>query len=215
MQLLSVLLILINLHHSQKLRNLNTKYIQVTVVYEQKCTKIDLQQVRVKDCNLCCPDEIMFTSLFLQRLCVTIMQTLEVFKQFWIPELDDIHHYLAGLSTNALVGMGAFVALTTYWLAFRQKAFKLRVDPNQQSVELPVGGLFILAHCLTIQSPTHSTACVTGDPWVSSVWSKMNVQDTQFSVHSNKHSKLVSFLRTPVLFHVKPHWNFWRQRGNS
>lgn len=112
------------------------------VVYERKCTKMDLQQARVKDCNLFCPFEIM-TSFFPQRLSVTIMQTLEALKQFWIPELDDIHHYLAGMSTNALVGMGAFVALTTYWLAFRQKAIKLRVDPNQQSVELPVGGLFM------------------------------------------------------------------------
>lgn len=92
------------------------------------------------------------------------MQTPEALKQLWIPELDDIHQFLAGMSANALVGMGAFVALTTYWLAFRQKAIKLRVDPNRQSVELPVGGPFILVCCLIIQTPTHLSACVTEDP---------------------------------------------------
>lgn len=78
------------------------------------------------------------------------MQTPEALKQFWIPELDDIHHYLAGISTNALVGMGALLAFTTYWLAFtnywrafRRKTLKLRIDPNQQSVELPVGDLVL------------------------------------------------------------------------
>lgn len=161
---------------------------------------MDLQQARVKDCNLFCPFEIM-TSFFPQRLSVTIMQTLEALKQFWIPELDDIHHYLAGMSTNALVGMGAFVALTTYWLAFRQKAIKLRVDPNQQSVELPVGGLFMWRVAWSYNLLHTPTACVTGDPWVPSVWSKMNVQDTQFTAHFNKQSKMVSFLMTTVLFH--------------
>lgn len=80
-----------------------------------------------------------------QRVSVTIMQTPEAHTQFWIPELDNVYHYLSGLSTNALMGMSAFTALTTYWLAFRQKAIKPRIDLNQQSVELPVGDLFILA----------------------------------------------------------------------
>lgn len=79
------------------------------------------------------------------RVRVAVMQTPEAHTRFWIPELDDVYHYLYGLSTNALMGMSAFTALTTYWLAFRQKAIKPRIDPNQQSVELPVGGLFILA----------------------------------------------------------------------
>lgn len=96
------------------------------------------------------------------RLSITIMQIPEALNQFWIPELDDIHHYLASISTNALVGMGAFAALTTYWLAFRQKATKPRVDPNQQSVELPVGGLFsfifLVACCPIIDCPTKSHA---------------------------------------------------------
>lgn len=84
------------------------------------------------------------------RLSVTIMQTPEAHTQFWIPELDDVYHYLAGISTNALMGLGAFTALTTYWLAFQKKAIKPRVDPNQQSVELPVCGLFILVTCFLI-----------------------------------------------------------------
>uniref|UniRef100_H2V767 Long-chain-fatty-acid--CoA ligase n=1 Tax=Takifugu rubripes TaxID=31033 RepID=H2V767_TAKRU len=67
------------------------------------------------------------------------MQTPEAHTRFWIPELDDVYHYLAGLSTNALMGLGAFTALTTYWLAFQKKAIKPRIDPNQQSVELPGG----------------------------------------------------------------------------
>lgn len=81
-------------------------------------------------------------SLLPHRLSLTIMQSQEALMQSWIPELDDIHHYLAGISTNALLGMCAFAALTTYWLTFRQKAIKPRVDPNHQSVELPVSGLF-------------------------------------------------------------------------
>lgn len=84
--------------------------------------------------------------------------------QFWIPELDDIHHYLAGISANTLVGMGALVAITTYWLAFRQRTLKLGFDPNMQSVELPVGGLSILPRCPIVRTLTRpNAACVTGD----------------------------------------------------
>lgn len=67
------------------------------------------------------------------------MQAHEVLKQLWIPELDGLHQYLQGLPTNALVGMGAVAAITTYWLAFRPKTIEPRCDPNQQSLELPVG----------------------------------------------------------------------------
>lgn len=91
------------------------------------------------------------------RLSVTIMQTPEAHTQFWIPELDDVYHYLAGISTNALMGLGAFTALTTYWLAFRQKAIKPRIDPNRQSVELPVCGLLILVTSFLI---IQTCACV-------------------------------------------------------
>lgn len=72
------------------------------------------------------------------------MQTPEALKQFWIPELDNIQHFLGGMSGNALVGMGVLVALTTYWLASRHRAVKQRVDFSRQSVELPVGGLSTL-----------------------------------------------------------------------
>lgn len=129
------------------------------VVYENKCTKMDLQHARVKDCNLYCPDEIMFMSLFPQRLSVTIMRTLEALNLFWIPELEDIHHYLAGISASALVGMGFFVAITTYWLTCRQKAIKLRVDLNKQSVELPVGGLYFAVWPDLTDSYTHYRTC--------------------------------------------------------
>uniref|UniRef100_A0A3Q3VZD8 Long-chain-fatty-acid--CoA ligase n=1 Tax=Mola mola TaxID=94237 RepID=A0A3Q3VZD8_MOLML len=67
------------------------------------------------------------------------MQAHEVLKQLWIPELDGLHQYLQGLPTNALVGMGAVAAITTYWLAFRPKTIKPRCDLNQQSLELPGG----------------------------------------------------------------------------
>ncbi|CAG11523.1 unnamed protein product [Tetraodon nigroviridis] len=67
------------------------------------------------------------------------MQTPEALKQFWIPELDNIQHFLGGMSGNALVGMGVLVALTTYWLASRHRAVKQRVDFSRQSVELPGG----------------------------------------------------------------------------
>lgn len=70
------------------------------------------------------------------------MQTLEALKQFWIPDLDDINHYLAGISANALLGVGALIAFTTYWFASRKKAIKPHADLTQQSVELPVGGRY-------------------------------------------------------------------------
>lgn len=145
-----------------------------------------------KDCNLYCLDGIMFRSLFPQRLSGTIMRTPEALNQFWIPELEDIHHYLTGINASALVGMGFVLAFTTYWLTCRQKATKPRVDHNQQSVELPVGGLSILPCCLIIQTPTHSTACVSGDPWFGLVFGGMFRRPC--SVRSfNKHTKLVIF----------------------
>lgn len=112
-------------------------------------------------CDLWCPDGITLMSLLPHRLRVTIMEIPEALNQFWIPELDDVHHYLASISTNALVGMGAFAALTTYWLAFRQKAIKPRVDPNQQSVELPVGGLFFFGGVLSDQRVSYKIVCIT------------------------------------------------------
>lgn len=71
------------------------------------------------------------------------MQAQEVLRQLRIPELDDLRQYVRGLPTNALMGMGAFAALTTYWFASRPKALKAPCDLGLQSVEIPVGDLFL------------------------------------------------------------------------
>uniref|UniRef100_A0A671VYC0 Arachidonate--CoA ligase n=1 Tax=Sparus aurata TaxID=8175 RepID=A0A671VYC0_SPAAU len=68
-----------------------------------------------------------------------VMQAQEVLRQLRIPELDDLRQYVRGLPTNALMGMGAFAALTTYWFASRPKALKAPCDLGLQSVEIPGG----------------------------------------------------------------------------
>lgn len=70
------------------------------------------------------------------------MQAQEVLRQLRMLELDDLRQYLRGLPANALIGMGAFAALTTYWFASRPKALKQRWDMDLQSVEIPVSDLF-------------------------------------------------------------------------
>lgn len=70
------------------------------------------------------------------------MQAQEVLRQLRIPELDDFRQYVRGFPTNALMGMGAFAAITTYWFATRPKALKPPCDLGLQSVELPVSDLF-------------------------------------------------------------------------
>uniref|UniRef100_A0A7N8WX79 Arachidonate--CoA ligase n=1 Tax=Mastacembelus armatus TaxID=205130 RepID=A0A7N8WX79_9TELE len=67
------------------------------------------------------------------------MQAQEVLRQLRIPELDDVRQYMRGLPTNALMGMGAFAAITTYWFATRPKALKPPCDLGLQSVEIPGG----------------------------------------------------------------------------
>ncbi|KAM8878967.1 long-chain-fatty-acid--CoA ligase 1a isoform 2-T3 [Spinachia spinachia] len=67
------------------------------------------------------------------------MQAPEVLRQLWFSELDDVRQYVRGLPTNALMGMGAFAAITTYWFATRPKALKPPCDLSQQSVEMPGG----------------------------------------------------------------------------
>uniref|UniRef100_A0A673J0G7 Arachidonate--CoA ligase n=1 Tax=Sinocyclocheilus rhinocerous TaxID=307959 RepID=A0A673J0G7_9TELE len=47
--------------------------------------------------------------------------------------------YFRSLSTNILLGMGAFTAVTAYWVATRPKALKAPCDLRMQSVELPGG----------------------------------------------------------------------------
>ncbi|KAM3624334.1 uncharacterized protein V6R79_022146 [Siganus canaliculatus] len=63
------------------------------------------------------------------------MQTQEVLRQLRIPELDDLRQYVRSLPTNALMGMGAIAAITTYWFASRPKAIRARCDLDLQSVE--------------------------------------------------------------------------------
>lgn len=67
------------------------------------------------------------------------MQAQEVLRQLRIPELDELRQYVRGLPTNALMGMGAFAAITTYWFRSRPKALKPPCDLDQQSVEIPGG----------------------------------------------------------------------------
>lgn len=68
-----------------------------------------------------------------------VMQAHELLKQMRIPELSEVRDYFRGLSTNTLLGMGAFTAVTAYWFATRPKALKAPCDLRMQSVELPGG----------------------------------------------------------------------------
>ncbi|KAM7009846.1 long-chain-fatty-acid--CoA ligase 1a isoform 1-T3 [Tautogolabrus adspersus] len=67
------------------------------------------------------------------------MQTQEVLRQLRMPELDDLRQYIRSLPTNALMGMGALAAITTYWFATQPKALKPPCDLDLQSVEMPGG----------------------------------------------------------------------------
>ncbi|XP_030644198.1 long-chain-fatty-acid--CoA ligase 1a [Chanos chanos] len=67
------------------------------------------------------------------------MQAQEFLRHLRIPEMDDVRQYVRSLPTNTLMGMGAFAAITTYWLATRPKALKPPCDLTMQSVELPGG----------------------------------------------------------------------------
>uniref|UniRef100_A0A9J8DFM3 Arachidonate--CoA ligase n=1 Tax=Cyprinus carpio carpio TaxID=630221 RepID=A0A9J8DFM3_CYPCA len=68
-----------------------------------------------------------------------VMQAHELLKQLRIPELSEVRDYFHSLSTNTLLGMGAFTAVTAYWFATRPKALKAPCDLRMQSVELPGG----------------------------------------------------------------------------
>ncbi|CAM4618222.1 unnamed protein product [Leuciscus chuanchicus] len=70
------------------------------------------------------------------------MQAHELLKQMRIPEFSEVRDYFRGLSTNTLLGMGAFTAVTAYWYATRPKALKPPCDLSMQSVEQP-GGEFV------------------------------------------------------------------------
>uniref|UniRef100_A0A8C2B7U5 Arachidonate--CoA ligase n=1 Tax=Cyprinus carpio TaxID=7962 RepID=A0A8C2B7U5_CYPCA len=71
------------------------------------------------------------------------MQAHELLKQLRIPELSEVRDYFHSLSTNTLLGMGAFTAVTAYWFATRPKALKAPCDLRMQSVELPVRQYYI------------------------------------------------------------------------
>lgn len=71
------------------------------------------------------------------------MQAHELLKQMRIPELSEVRDYFRSLSTNTLLGMGAFTAVTAYWFATRPKALKAPCDLRMQSVELPVRQYYI------------------------------------------------------------------------
>uniref|UniRef100_A0A8C2X7U0 Long-chain-fatty-acid--CoA ligase n=1 Tax=Cyclopterus lumpus TaxID=8103 RepID=A0A8C2X7U0_CYCLU len=68
-----------------------------------------------------------------------VMQAQEVLRQLRFPELEDVRQYMRSLPTNALVGMGAFAAISTYWFATRPKALAPPCDLGLQSVEMPGG----------------------------------------------------------------------------
>uniref|UniRef100_A0A673FR01 Arachidonate--CoA ligase n=1 Tax=Sinocyclocheilus rhinocerous TaxID=307959 RepID=A0A673FR01_9TELE len=61
------------------------------------------------------------------------MQAQDLIRHLRIPELDDLRQYVRSLPTNTLMGMGAFAAITTYWLATRPKALKPPCDLAMQS----------------------------------------------------------------------------------
>lgn len=67
------------------------------------------------------------------------MQAQDLIRHLRMPELDDVRQYVRSLPTNTLMGMGAFAAITTYWLATRPKALKPPCDLAMQSVEIPGG----------------------------------------------------------------------------
>lgn len=76
------------------------------------------------------------------------MQAQEVLRQLRIPELDGLRQYLRDLPTNALMGMGAFAAITTYWFATRPKALPPPCDLGLQSVEIAVSDFLVISNAL-------------------------------------------------------------------
>lgn len=70
-----------------------------------------------------------------------VMQAHELLKQLRVPDMNEVRDYLRTFSTNTLIGMGAFTAITAYWYATRPKALKPPCDLQMQSQEL-LGGEF-------------------------------------------------------------------------
>lgn len=67
------------------------------------------------------------------------MQIPEFVKEWRLPEVTEVRDYLSNLSPNAMMGMGAFAALSTFWYATRPKALPPPCDLWQQSVEVEGG----------------------------------------------------------------------------
>ncbi|NP_001027007.1 long-chain-fatty-acid--CoA ligase 1a [Danio rerio] len=83
------------------------------------------------------------------------MQAQGLIRHLRMPELDDLRQYVRSLPTNTLMGMGAFAAITTYWLATRPKALKPPCDLTMQSVEVP--GKEYARRSILMDNDTHMT----------------------------------------------------------
>uniref|UniRef100_A0A9J8AZN1 Long-chain-fatty-acid--CoA ligase n=1 Tax=Cyprinus carpio carpio TaxID=630221 RepID=A0A9J8AZN1_CYPCA len=90
------------------------------------------------------------------------MQAQDLIRHLRIPELDDLRQYVRSLPANTLMGMGAFAAITTYWLATRPKALKPPCDLDMQSVEVQVADRAELAGSALL----HRGHSQTGDKYI-------------------------------------------------
>lgn len=127
-----------------KIKQIFSKHIsELHWIRERRNTQLRL---KVSKCNV--P-----VSVSLQDQCRTVMQAQEVLRQLRIPELEDLRQYIRGLPANALMGMGAVAAITTYWFASRPKALTPPCDLGMQSLEMPVGDLFSFLNYRNIECP--------------------------------------------------------------
>uniref|UniRef100_A0A671W7L2 Arachidonate--CoA ligase n=1 Tax=Sparus aurata TaxID=8175 RepID=A0A671W7L2_SPAAU len=66
------------------------------------------------------------------------MLSQEFIQKLRLPDMEDVSHYIRGISTPMLVSMGAVAAATTYYMATRPKALLPACDLRMQSVEVSV-----------------------------------------------------------------------------
>lgn len=125
--------------HGKSLKKINTKVFasgKTGLLFQMNLVSCGGAEMHLSDPLL---------SVFLSPWTVSaVMQAQEVLRQLRIPELEDVRQYVRGFPTNALMGIGAFAAITTYWFATRPKALKPPCDLGLQSVEIPVSGRFDL-----------------------------------------------------------------------
>uniref|UniRef100_A0A671W501 Arachidonate--CoA ligase n=1 Tax=Sparus aurata TaxID=8175 RepID=A0A671W501_SPAAU len=69
------------------------------------------------------------------------MLSQEFIQKLRLPDMEDVSHYIRGISTPMLVSMGAVAAATTYYMATRPKALLPACDLRMQSVEVSGGEL--------------------------------------------------------------------------